>query len=124
MQALRGGLEQAGDARFLPRFLLLLGELAVCLGKAGEVVRGLATVEETLARCEARDERWYAAELLRIKGDSRYRRMRPTPLPKDTSCKPSTVPDRKEPCPGNCEPPSASRGYGEINIELPRRATF
>src|SRR6202011_876021 len=69
LQALRGGLEQAGDARFLPRFLLLLGELAVCLGKAGEVVRGLATVEETLARCEARDERWYVAELLRIKGE-------------------------------------------------------
>ena len=26
-------------------------------------------VEETLARCEARDERWYLAELLRIKGE-------------------------------------------------------
>src|ERR1700736_219892 len=64
LQALRGGLEQAGDARFLPRFLLLLGELAVCLGKAGEVVRGLATVEETLGRCEARDGRWYVAESL------------------------------------------------------------
>ena len=50
------------------RFLLLLGELAVCLGEAGEVALGLATVEETLARCEARDERWYVAELLRIKG--------------------------------------------------------
>ena len=28
LQALRRGLEQAGEARFLPRFLLLLGELA------------------------------------------------------------------------------------------------
>ena len=37
LQALRGGLEQAGEARFLPRFLLLLGELAVCFGKAGEI---------------------------------------------------------------------------------------
>ena len=27
---LRDGLEQAGDARFLPRFLFLLGELASC----------------------------------------------------------------------------------------------
>jgi predicted ATPase len=69
VHALRRGLEQAGDARFLPRFLLLLGELAVCLGEAGEVAPGLATVEETLARCEARDERWYLAELLRIKGE-------------------------------------------------------
>jgi predicted ATPase/DNA-binding winged helix-turn-helix (wHTH) protein len=67
--ALRGGLEQAGEARFLPRFLLLLGELAVCLGEAGEVGLGLETVEETLTRCEARDEFWYVAELLRIKGE-------------------------------------------------------
>ena len=69
LRALRGALEQAGEARFLPRFLLLLGELAACLGKAGEVGLGLETVDETLARCEARDERWYLAELLRIKGE-------------------------------------------------------
>jgi len=69
LQALRRGLEQAGDARFLPRFLLLLGELGMCLGAAGEVAPGLATVEDALARCEARDERWYTAELLRIKGE-------------------------------------------------------
>ena len=69
LQALRGGLEQAGEARFLPRFLLLLGELAAYLGKAGEIALGLETVAETLARCQARDERWYVAELLRIKGE-------------------------------------------------------
>ncbi|HUC71033.1 MAG TPA: winged helix-turn-helix domain-containing protein [Stellaceae bacterium] len=69
LRTLRGGLEEAGEARFLPRFLLLLGELAVCLGKAGEIALGLQTIEETLARCEARDERWYVAELLRIKGE-------------------------------------------------------
>jgi predicted ATPase len=69
LRAGRGALEQAGDARFLPRFLLPLGELAVCLGEAGEVAAGMAIVEETLARCEARDERWYVAELLRIKGE-------------------------------------------------------
>jgi len=69
IQALRDGLDQAGEARFLPRFLLLLGELAACLGKAGEIALGPETVEQTLARCEARDERWYVAELLRIKGE-------------------------------------------------------
>ena len=69
VRAMRGGLEAAGDARFLPRFLLLLGELAICLGAADEVEAGLILVEETLARCEARDERWYLAELLRIKGE-------------------------------------------------------
>jgi len=69
LRALRGGLEQAGDARFLPRFLLLLGELAACLGQAGEAASGLAIVKDTLARCEARDEGWYIAELLRIRGE-------------------------------------------------------
>jgi predicted ATPase len=69
LQVLRGGLDEAGEARFLPRFLLLLGELAACLGEVGEIALGLETVEEALARCEARDERWYVAELLRIKGE-------------------------------------------------------
>jgi predicted ATPase len=69
LAALRGGLEQAGGARFLPRFLLLLGELATCLGEAGEAALGLETVDEAIARCEARDERWYVGELLRIKGE-------------------------------------------------------
>ena len=69
LQALRHGLEQAGEARFLPRFLLLLGELAACLGSAGEVALGLETVDEAIARCKGRDEHWYVAELLRIKGE-------------------------------------------------------
>ena len=49
--------------------LLPLGELAAGLGAVGEVAQGLVTVDEALARCEARDERWYEAELLRIKGE-------------------------------------------------------
>ena len=69
MPVLRKALELAGEARFLPRFLLPLGELAACLGEAGEVGQGLAAVDEALARCQARDERWYEAELLRIKGE-------------------------------------------------------
>jgi predicted ATPase/DNA-binding winged helix-turn-helix (wHTH) protein len=69
LRALRGGLEQAGEARFLPRFLLLLGELAACLGQAGEIALGLETVDEALARCEVREEAWYIPELLRIRGE-------------------------------------------------------
>jgi predicted ATPase len=69
LAVLRGELEQAGEAKFLPRFLLPLGELAACLGKAGEVTQALATVDDTLAHCKARDEGWYMAELLRIKGE-------------------------------------------------------
>jgi predicted ATPase len=66
---MRGKLEQAGEAQFLPRFLLLLGEMAACLGSAGEVALGLETVDEAIARCDVRDERWYIAELLRVKGE-------------------------------------------------------
>ena len=69
LEVLRSELGRAGEARFLPRFLLPHGELAACLGEAGEVAQGLATVDEALMRCEARDERWYVAELLRIKGE-------------------------------------------------------
>ena len=53
----------------MPRFLLPLGELAACLGEAGEAARGLATIDEALARSQAREEGWYLAELLRIKGE-------------------------------------------------------
>jgi predicted ATPase/DNA-binding winged helix-turn-helix (wHTH) protein len=69
LDVLRGALEQAGDAKFLPRFLLPLGELAACLGEAGEVTQGLAIVDDALTRCKTRDEGWYLAELLRIKGE-------------------------------------------------------
>jgi len=69
LDVLRGELEQAGDAKLLPRFLLPLGELAACLGEAGEIAQGLAIVEDALTRCKTRDEGWYLAELLRIKGE-------------------------------------------------------
>jgi predicted ATPase len=69
LDVLRGELEQVGDAKFLPRFLLPLGELAACLGEAGEVTQGLAIVEDALTRCRTRDEGWYLPELLRIKGE-------------------------------------------------------
>jgi predicted ATPase/DNA-binding winged helix-turn-helix (wHTH) protein len=69
LRALRGGLELAGEAKFLPRFLLLLGEFAASLGETSDIGLALETIEEALARCEARDERWYLAELLRIKGE-------------------------------------------------------
>ncbi len=66
---LRDELNRAGDARFLPRFLPLLGELAACFGQANQVHHGLDTIENALARCNDRQERWYLPELLRIKGE-------------------------------------------------------
>jgi predicted ATPase len=70
---LRRELDHAGEAKFLPRFLLPLGELAAALGAAGETGEALALVDETLARCRAREEHWYLAELLRIQGELRLR---------------------------------------------------
>jgi predicted ATPase len=66
---LRAGIDEVGEAKFLPRFLLLLGELAACLGMGGQAKQGVEIVDEALARCEMRDERWYLPELLRIKGE-------------------------------------------------------
>ncbi|MGA2293306.1 ATP-binding protein, partial [Bradyrhizobium sp.] len=66
---LRSEIDRAGDARFLPRFLLPLGEFAACLGEANEIEKGLAAVDETLERCKARHEQWYVPELLRIRGE-------------------------------------------------------
>jgi predicted ATPase len=69
LMLLRSEIDRASDARFLPRFLLPLGELAACLGEANEIEKGLAAVDETLGRCKARQEQWYVPELLRIKGE-------------------------------------------------------
>lgn len=66
---LREELDRAGDARFLPRFLPLLGELAVCFLEADQIERGLEMIEDVLARCNDRQERWYLPELIRIKGE-------------------------------------------------------
>lgn len=69
MSLLREELNRAGDARFLPRFLPLLGELSACFGEAGQADRGLAGIEDILKRCNDRQERWYLPELIRIKGE-------------------------------------------------------
>jgi len=67
--ALRAGLDQIVEAHYSPRLLGYLGGLAEALGNAGLPRRGLATVDEALARSEETDERWMLPELLRIKGE-------------------------------------------------------
>jgi predicted ATPase len=47
----------------------LRATLADALGKAGQISRGLTTIDEALARSDRYDERWYMAEFLRIKGE-------------------------------------------------------
>jgi predicted ATPase len=78
---LRGGiermqsvLEQIGDVRLLPRYMILLGELSACLGEAGDVAAGLETITALIARCDESDERWYLPEALRVKSELVLRR--------------------------------------------------
>ena len=67
--ALRAELDSVGDAIVLPRYLLLLGELATCLGRAGETDQALAAIERAIARCQRSEELWCFPELLRVKGE-------------------------------------------------------
>lgn len=73
---LREELNRAGDARFLPRFLPLLGELAAGFLEADQIDRGLDAIEDVLTRCNDRQEFWYLPELIRIKGELMLRSAR------------------------------------------------
>ena len=69
LPALQAELAKIGEEIILPRYLLLLGELAVCLGEAGRTTQALNAVETAIARCEKNDELWCIAELNRVKGE-------------------------------------------------------
>ena len=124
--ALRGGLEQAGEARFLPRFLLLLGELAVCLGKAGEIWLGARDGRRDARPLRSPRRTLVLGRIAANQGRTRHiggcgrRRCR---CRTDISCRRSIALADSRRSPGSYEPPPASRGYGEIKIELRRRAS-
>ena len=67
LDIMRATFDQAGDNRFLPRYLLLLGEFAGCR-QAGDVALGIATIGGILARANAA-RNGGSPELLRIKGE-------------------------------------------------------
>jgi predicted ATPase len=69
LQLLRAGLDELGEARSALRSLMFLGEMAVALGRAGQIADGLAAAEEAIEQSERTEERWAIAELLRIKGE-------------------------------------------------------
>jgi hypothetical protein len=69
LPALKTELDRIGERIVLPRYLLLLSELAVSLGKAGETAQALAAVDKMLERCERNEELWSIAELYRVKGE-------------------------------------------------------
>jgi predicted ATPase len=69
LELMRTALERAGDGRFLPRYMILLGEYAACRGQSGDVEAGLRTIEDLIARCERSEERWFIPEAMRIKSE-------------------------------------------------------
>jgi predicted ATPase len=66
-QLLRGGFDEFGDLRPAVRFVALLRTEA--LGHAGQVLEGLAELNEGTERLEQTEESCLIADLLRIKGE-------------------------------------------------------
>ena len=62
-------LRTVPDEAFFVHHAGMHAAMAEALGKSGATRKGLAVVEKALERSERDDERWYVAELFRIKGE-------------------------------------------------------
>jgi predicted ATPase/DNA-binding SARP family transcriptional activator len=69
LELLRTGLDELRYTSFIPYHPVMLGTLAQGLAAAGHVAQALATIDEALAKSERDEERWWIAELLRIKAE-------------------------------------------------------
>jgi predicted ATPase/DNA-binding SARP family transcriptional activator len=67
LELLRTALDELRATSFVPYYPFMLGTLTQALTEAGYVAQALATLDEALAKCERDEERWWIAELLRIK---------------------------------------------------------
>jgi predicted ATPase/DNA-binding winged helix-turn-helix (wHTH) protein len=79
-------LEELREIQYGVYYTMFLGEYADALRQGGRWEEGLTVIEEVLARCERNDERWYFAELLRIRGEILLRRARPDAVQKAEQC--------------------------------------
>ena len=77
LSLLRDGLEGFAISNFQSRYVFLLGHLALGLFNAGDHRGALVTIDEALSQSESNDDRWYVAELLRIKGELALRQTEP-----------------------------------------------
>jgi predicted ATPase len=66
---LRTALDELRGASFVPFYPFMLGTLAQGLAAAGHVAQALATLDEALTKSEHAEQRWWIAELLRIKAE-------------------------------------------------------
>ena len=69
LRLLRDTLDELRQVRFAFHYTGFLAALAEGLAKAREFAQGLRVIEQALERCEQKEERWYVAELLRVKGE-------------------------------------------------------
>src|SRR5439155_4000524 len=69
MRLLRPALDELRESEFALPYTVFLGALAEGLAGSGQVSEGIVAIDEALARSERDEERWYLAELLRIKGE-------------------------------------------------------
>jgi len=69
LQLLRTALAGLPERAFYFHYAVFLAESADALRRLGDAAKGIATVDEALARSERNEERWCVSELLRIKGD-------------------------------------------------------
>jgi predicted ATPase len=61
-----GAVQRIGQQLYLPYFLALLAE---AYGQVGQPAAGLAVLDEALTLVEATEERWWEAEVYRLKGE-------------------------------------------------------
>ena len=66
---LRDALVELGESGAAPSHPAFLAALAAGLGRAGQVIDGLAAIDQALMLSERREERWCLPELLRSKGE-------------------------------------------------------
>jgi predicted ATPase/DNA-binding winged helix-turn-helix (wHTH) protein len=69
LKTLHEVLEQLPRGAFFTHYAGIRATLAEALGKVGALSSAHATIDDALLRSERNDERWYAAEFLRIKGE-------------------------------------------------------
>jgi hypothetical protein len=106
--------------------MLILGELALCLGEAGEATAGLTSLGRRLPAAKMETNGDTLPSFSASKGSFLYctaRRM-PPPRARIFSDKPSRWRTGKALCHGNCGRQQIMRGCGKTNSESPRRENF
>jgi predicted ATPase/DNA-binding SARP family transcriptional activator len=69
LELFRTALDELRGISFVPYYPFMLGTLAQGLAEAGDVGQALVTLDEALTKSERDEERWWIAELLRIKAE-------------------------------------------------------